>query len=204
MLVVEVEFLFNTKMINPSGTYYGVEPGDFDEEDVKKHGLNVVKGTLEEAHYPDNYFDVITMNHVFEHVYNPSDTMKELKRILKPNGTLIIAVPNYNSLVYKIFGKYWYQLDAPRHLFIYSNKILIMYAKKFNFKIEKMRYGTPWDPLSFIVSGMHYFGKFGTINQKTQKGYVFLAICLSFLLIPLTTLLNILKFGDSVEIWMKK
>jgi len=81
-------------MINPSGTYYGVEPGNFDKEDVKKHGLNVVKGTLEEAHYPDNYFDVITMNHVFEHVYNSSDTMKELKRILKPNGTLIIAVPN--------------------------------------------------------------------------------------------------------------
>lgn len=50
--------------------------------------------------------------------------MKELKRILKPVGILIIAVLNTNSLAYKIFCKFWYQLDALKHLFYHSDKIL--------------------------------------------------------------------------------
>ncbi|PKP57614.1 MAG: hypothetical protein CVT88_08650 [Candidatus Altiarchaeales archaeon HGW-Altiarchaeales-1] len=115
-------FLYTLKRINPSGEYYGVELGNFDEEDIKAHGLNVIRGTLEDAHYPDNYFDVITLNHVFEHVPNPSETMKELKRILKPGGILIIAVPNINSFAYKIFGKFFEQSDVPGHLFHYSDK----------------------------------------------------------------------------------
>ncbi len=126
-------FLYTMKRINPSGEYYCVKPGNFDEEDTKAHGLNVMRKTLEDAHYPDDYFDVITLNHVFEHVPNPSETMKELKRILKPGGILIIAVPNLNSLAYKIFGKFFYQLDVPRHLFHYSDKHLKIYTSKFNF-----------------------------------------------------------------------
>ncbi|OQX21931.1 MAG: hypothetical protein BWK75_02055 [Candidatus Altiarchaeales archaeon A3] len=148
-------FLYNLKKINPSGEYYGVEPGNFDEEDIKTHGLNVIRGTLEYAHYQDNYFDVITLNHVFEHVLNPSETMKELKRILKPGGILIIAVPNLNSLAYKIFGKFFYQLDVPKHLFHYYDKNLKIYASKFNLKVEKMRYSAFWDQTTFIVSGLY-------------------------------------------------
>jgi len=44
-------FLYNLKRKNPSGEYYGVEPGNFDEEDIKARGLNVIRGTLEDAHY---------------------------------------------------------------------------------------------------------------------------------------------------------
>lgn len=208
------QFLFETKILNSTAEYYGVEPGNFDKEDVKKHGLNVFKGTLEEAHYPDDYFDVVTMNHVFEHVHNPSETMKELRRVLKPGGTLILAVPNYRSLAFKLSGKYWYQLDAPRHLFTYSDEILKKYAKKFNLKVEKIRYGAFWDQTTFIVSGMHYFNMFipkknlwKYLLERVQKGYIFPLLIfgsLFVLLFPFITLLNILKFGDSVEIWFKK
>lgn len=134
------QFLYEMKRLNPTGEYYGVEPGNFDEKDVKGYDLKIFKGGLKEACYPDNYFDVITMNHVFEHIHNPSETMKELKRMLKIDGTLIISVPNYRSLTYKLFGKYWYHLDAPRHLFIYSGETLKRYADKFNLKIVKIRY----------------------------------------------------------------
>lgn len=207
------EFLYMMKRINPSGEHYGVEPGNFNSEDIKAHGLKVIKGTLEEACYPDNYFDIITLNHVFEHVNNPSETLKELKRILKPGGTLIIAVPNLNSLVYKIFGNYWWQLDTPRHLFTYSDTTLKQYTEKFNFKIEKMRYGAFWDQTTFIVSGLHCISsKIGgnlwiRFHEKMAKGNLIVIMIFGFLylgLIPLTLLLNFLKFGDSIEIWLKK
>ncbi len=207
-------FLYTMKRINPSGEYYGVEPGNFDEEDIKAHGLNVIRGTLEDAHYQDNYFDVITLNHVFEHVPNPSETIKELKRILKPGGILIIAVPNLNSLAYKIFGKFFYQLDVPRHLFHYSDKNLKIYASKFNFRHKvKMRYGAFWDQTTFIVSGLHCISsKTGgniwiRLHEKMAKGNIFIIMIYGFLyvaLTPLTLLLNLLKFGDNVEIWMRK
>jgi len=207
-------FLYNLKKINPTGEYYGVEPGNFNEEDIKAHGLNVIRGTLEYAHYLDNYFDVITLNHVFEHVPNPSETMKELKRILKPGGTLIIAVPNLNSFAYKIFGKFFYQLDVPRHLFDYSDKNLNIYASKFNFKHKvKMRYGAFGDQTTFIVSVLHWISsKIGgniwiEFHEKMIKGNLFIIMIFAFLyvaLTPLTLLLNLLKFGDSVEIWMIK
>jgi len=201
-------FLYAMKRINPSEEYYGVEPGNFDEEDIKAHGLNVIRGTLEDAHYPDNYFDVITLNHVFEHVPDPSETMKELKRILKPGGILIIAVPNHNSFAYKIFGKFFWQLDVPRHLFHYSDKILKIYASKLNLKVEKMRYGAFWDQTTFIVSGLHWISsKTGGnlwigLSKWIKKGNIFAVAFYGFLYIsltPLSVLLNFLKYGDSVK-----
>ena len=208
------QFLYEMKQLNPKGEYFGVEPGDFDKEDIKKRGLKIFKETLVDACFPNNYFDIITLNQVFEHVHNPSQTIKELKRILKPGGTLIIAVPNCNSLGYKLFRKYWYHLDAPRHLFDYSDKTLKKYAEKFHFNIVKIRHGFQWEQIGLIVSFIHYSGKFarkndlwGTVYKKIQKRNIFLwaaFVCLSIILIPLTILLNILKFGEGIEIWLKK
>ncbi|CEG13937.1 hypothetical protein MSIBF_A730002 [groundwater metagenome] len=198
------QFLYQIKKVNPSGEYYGIEPGNFDEEDVKKHKLKVFKGTLEDAHYPDNYFDVITIHSVFEHVYNPSETMRELRKVLKTNGTIIISVPNGNSLALKLFGKYSSQLGIS-HLFTYSDTTLKKYAEKFNFKIEKVKYGSPLnDAGSFIMSCRI---KFGMTRKRRSIPFViivfFSAIFFILFFLPIL-LLNILKFSDSIEIWLKK
>ncbi len=208
------QFLYEIKRFNPAAEYHGIEVGNIDEKEIKKYNLKVFKGVLEESRYPDDYFDVITMNSVFAHVYNPSETMKELKRILNPGGTLIIAGLNYRSLAYKLFGKYWYHLDAPRHLFVYSDEILKKYAEKFNFKIEKIKCGSAdqIDSASFIASGRHYFNNSRTyekirklISKRRKNRFIQLIfIFLALLLIPLSILLNILKFGDTIEIWLKK
>lgn len=205
------QFLFELKNLNPTGDYYGIEPGDFNESDPKKYKINIFKGFLHEAGYPDNYFDLITANHVFEHLSNPSQTLREIKKILKPHATLIISVPNYNSLARVVFGQHWYLFDAPRHLFHFSDKIMKLYAQKFNFKIKRIRYTSL--PDSFVISLVNLVCK--TLNkkyiyilfkEKARKGNIFLSLLLLFLYIlffPLAFVANLLKKGDSIEIWLE-
>ena len=69
---------------------------------------------------PNASFDVITMWHVLEHVPNLEEYIANLKRLLKPSGTIIIAVPNYKSFDAKYYGRFWAAYDVPRHLWHFS------------------------------------------------------------------------------------
>jgi len=64
---------------------------------------------------PAAYFDVITLWQVLEHVEDPLLLMKRLRRMLKPDGVLIISVPNFESMQSQLGGDRWFHLDIPRH-----------------------------------------------------------------------------------------
>lgn len=182
------QFLFEMKQLGLKT--YGIEVGDFD----KSEGLKIKNTNLSEAKYPDNYFDLITLNHVMEHLPNPHQTLKEIHRILKPQGTFIIGVPNTNSLAKKLFNKNWLAYDIPRHLFNYSDGLLINLLESHKFKISKLRYNSR--PTQFVMSLYYLFGikkRNGMINKL-----------LEILFIPLTLLVNISNYGDQVEIICEK
>lgn len=65
-------------------------------------------------------FDVITMWHVLEHVPNLEQQITELKRLIKPTGTILIAVPNFKSYDAQHYGAFWAAYDVPRHLWHFS------------------------------------------------------------------------------------
>jgi 2-polyprenyl-3-methyl-5-hydroxy-6-metoxy-1,4-benzoquinol methylase len=65
-------------------------------------------------------FDVITMWHVLEHVPNLDETIFNLKKLLKPEGVLIVAVPNFKSFDAEYYKEYWAAYDVPRHLWHFS------------------------------------------------------------------------------------
>jgi SAM-dependent methyltransferase len=85
-----------------------------------EHHLDVFAGTLEEARYPDKTFDAVTLWDVLEHVHDPAATLREIGRILKEDGIVVIRVPNYASWDAALFGRYWAGLDAPRHLYVFT------------------------------------------------------------------------------------
>ncbi len=102
-----------------------VEGLDFDEGAVKvarQEGLKVESGSLEDQNYPDDYFDAVTLNHVIEHVPDPVRTLAVCRRILKPDGKLVLFTPNNASLGHRLFKEYWRGLEPPRHLHIFSMK----------------------------------------------------------------------------------
>ena len=69
-------------------------------------------------------FDCITMWHTLEHFQDIKSTLTSLKRLLAPNGRLIIAVPDNGSLQARLFGAKWLHLDVPRHLYHFDNRTL--------------------------------------------------------------------------------
>ena len=75
-------------------------------------------------HLGDNYFHIINLSSVIEHVQDPPRLILFLKKKLCQGGLIIIKTPNFNSISRKIFGKYWHNLDVPRHLHIFSDKNL--------------------------------------------------------------------------------
>ncbi len=167
---------------------YGLEPGAFDEEFARKNNINIIRGTLADAQFPDSHFDVITLNHVFEHLSRPAEAMAELHRILKPGGKLIIGVPQYRTPLFKLLGSRWIQLDTPRHLFIPSTGNMEQYAKKAGFTIDKVRYNmVPGSLFGFALS------------QQTLTRKIVFALAL-----PFVTLLNLMKMGDQIEIVLTK
>jgi SAM-dependent methyltransferase len=90
-----------------------------------RFGLNVRRGTIEEEHFPDSHFDVITMSHVIEHVHDPVATFKECRRILRNGGRIVVVTPNSGSLGHRTFRAAWRGLEPPRHLFLFSPGTLL-------------------------------------------------------------------------------
>jgi len=100
---------------------------DFDPQAVevaRNRGCEVRCGSLEEAAYPAETFDVVMMSHVIEHVPAPLGTLKECFRILKPGGRLVLATPNIQSLGHAVFGVNWRGLEPPRHLHLFNRQAL--------------------------------------------------------------------------------
>ncbi len=87
---------------------YGIEISPAGIKHAKEElKLNVFPGFLEDAHYPDAYFDVITMYHVIEHVPDPLKIFKEIRRVIKPDGLLEVWTPNVGHRDVLFFGPKW-------------------------------------------------------------------------------------------------
>lgn len=83
-------------------------------------GLDVRTGTLQAAGFPSAWFDAVTMWDVLEHVPDPIAELREVCRVLKPGGVLVLRIPDVSSPEARFFGGYWVGLDAPRHLYVFS------------------------------------------------------------------------------------
>ena len=100
----------------------GVEPSVYGAERARQSGLKVFRGTLEEyaARGHTGSFDVITANHVIEHVPRPVETLSIMKKLLAPGGYIWIAVPNAACLISRKLRGYWHSADLPYHLMQFS------------------------------------------------------------------------------------
>lgn len=89
--------------------------------------------------FSENEFDVITLWHVLEHVHRLDDYMGQISKILKPTGTLVIAVPNYTSYDASHYGNSWAAYDVPRHLYHFAPQSMKKLLDRFHFKLSKMK-----------------------------------------------------------------
>ena len=99
-------------------------------------------GDLKNAKYPNNFFDLIHVSHVIEHVTDLDEFITEIKRVLKKGGFVCIGTPDSSSFLYKLYNNLMFLnfkvpkiIDGIEHTFIFSNKLLSNFAHKYNFKI---------------------------------------------------------------------
>lgn len=98
--------------------------------------LNVTNKPLEEANFKSSSFDVVTIFDVIEHIPNPQKTVKEIRRILKPNGLIVVTTPDIGSLAAKILGKNWEEVKRVReHIYFFSRNTLRKMLEANGFKI---------------------------------------------------------------------
>lgn len=116
---------------------YGMEPNKNAMKLASEKGIEL-KSTLND--FDGKQFDVITLWHVLEHIPNLNETILNLSNLVKTNGTLIIAVPNFKSFDAKHYGKFWAAFDVPRHLWHFSKESIIkLFAVNFELhSIEPM------------------------------------------------------------------
>ncbi|WP_203295101.1 class I SAM-dependent methyltransferase [Luteirhabdus pelagi] len=107
----------------------GVEPNINARQLAEKKSLRLIDDV---ENIENQKFDVITLWHVLEHLPNLESQIEKLYALLKPDGILIVAVPNFRSYDAKYYKEFWAAYDVPRHLHHFSRKSLKkLFAKKF-------------------------------------------------------------------------
>jgi ubiquinone/menaquinone biosynthesis C-methylase UbiE len=150
------DFLLTAK--NNGWETIGVEPSDRAKNIAKQKGISFVE---EISDLENHSLDVITMWHVLEHVPDLEHQIQELKRLLKPTGTLIVAVPNYKSFDANHYQTFWAAYDVPIHFWHFSKKSIQVLFERVDMKLEKI---LPMKFDSFYVSLLSEKYKSGKMN----------------------------------------
>jgi SAM-dependent methyltransferase len=112
---------------------------DFDPKAIEsarmKYGLELHQGGIDEAPFPAGSFDAITMNHVIEHLPDPSGALARCLALLKPGGQLVAATPNPGSRGHEEFKNHWRGLEIPRHLHLFPPPALADCARRAGFSV---------------------------------------------------------------------
>lgn len=130
---------FSKTMQDAGWQITGLEPDDTARTNAKQlHGLELQPPDQVYQLAPAE-FDAITLWHVLEHVHDLHGYLENFHRLLKANGKLIIAVPNYTSKDATVYGAYWAAYDVPRHLYHFSPASMQALAKSKGFQVDQMQ-----------------------------------------------------------------
>lgn len=100
----------------------GIEPNEKARKLANIKTNQSVFGNEQLLKFEPNSFDIITLWHVLEHLPKPEEHISIFKKLMRPDGVLIIAVPNFKSFDAQYYKNYWAAYDTPRHLWHFSKK----------------------------------------------------------------------------------
>jgi len=121
-----------------SFTVTGVEADERTGAAARARSLEVFGGTLRDARFSDGHFDAAAMYHVIEHVPSPREELRELRRIIKPGGWLVLETPNIATLWYRLLGARWRQF-IPDHIFFFTPTTITRLCETDGFEVRELR-----------------------------------------------------------------
>lgn len=125
--------------LKPGWEKHGVEVSRMAAEHAARWG-KIHAGELAEAKFPDEFFDVVVMHHVIEHMEDPVSAIKEAYRSLKPGGVLLLGTPDFDSGCARRFGDNYRLLHDDTHVSLFTNESMHRFLRDHGFIIERVEY----------------------------------------------------------------
>jgi 2-polyprenyl-3-methyl-5-hydroxy-6-metoxy-1,4-benzoquinol methylase len=151
----------------------GVEPSRWSVERARDRGQDVRHGTLDNVHFADESFDVVTMWDVAEHLTDPLTELKRIHRILRPDGLLALSTMNVDALFPRIVGRRW-PWYMQMHLVYFSRRTLHNMLAKAGYRVVEVTPHRRVVRLSYLVSRLEpycrpaYLGLDWLVRQTRQ------------------------------------
>lgn len=185
----------------------GVEINRDSARIAAEKGLDVFVGELHKANFPENYFSVVRLGDVLEHVPDPVGLIKECRRILKEDGILIVSTPNIDCFWAKLtkslhnFLKIpWPVLIPPYHLFLFSEENLKNLLSKLNFKILDISFSNCSLRHDIAATGLLQRAvKEKSFKKLIYSAAVFLIIFIAYAIYSIARIFSKKDFGMTIS-----
>lgn len=135
---------------------YGIDTNPDAVKICLSKNIHAFQANIGTPHLFKQMFNLITLNHVFEHLSSPESSLTNIHHLLKKGGYLIMSLPLNNSLGFLLGNKFWFHLDPPRHLYIPKKYYFIKYLEKHEFKVKKIIHHPFEFPLDLFWSLKNY------------------------------------------------
>ena len=191
------ELLYKLKELGWEVT--GIEPSPIAAEIAKSLlGENrVIQGTLESVNLPKDNYDLVILWHSLEHLNDPKGNLQIINRSMKSGSLLRIGLPKIDSVEARIFGRYWVNLDVPRHLYHFSIDTLSTLLKATGYRIidtfPQVLPGTISSSIIFLFR-QKYNLSLPTIFHRM----------LNVSILPIAGLIYVLGQSGNIDVWAVK
>jgi 2-polyprenyl-3-methyl-5-hydroxy-6-metoxy-1,4-benzoquinol methylase len=117
----------------------GIEPSRFAVDYCRQRGLKVTEGYFDSSIYRDSTFDIVILNHVLEHVPNPSAFLGEVRTVLKTRGIVFVSLPNFGSIEAQILRQRWRFLMPEEHYVQFTPRTLSAFLSAHGFDVVDVK-----------------------------------------------------------------
>lgn len=139
----------------------GVEISEFAANYARNNlGINVINKPLNEANFDARFFDVVTLWNVIEHLYDPIELMREIHRILKRGGMLVLTTGNAESLLARLQRERWRMLIPPIHLSYFAPSTIKRLLNSCDLELIEQTYALPYESLLKKFGLLEFVKKF--------------------------------------------
>ena len=177
-------------------TCEGLEPGAEPNPALARRGIALHAMPLEEFPLPAIGYDIITLHHVFEHLPDPESALLHLRALLAPTGRLLIRMPRTDHFQFRRPPHLWFNLDLPRHLYLYTPENFGRLAARCGLRVERVETEMNQVHLRLALKARLFGRRFADPHWSDRA--VFDAAFL-----PLCALLKRAGQADMMAIWLR-